>query len=509
MISERTDIKAKEDFRKIQLKIILVFVGIIFLITSFLVVVILGKSNSSIRKSVSSLIGANSRQLEMNINSYLENVEQTVALLFADEDYYLYDETDDRISDYDKIKMEERILNRIVDLGLMENFSDFFIVYADDYKVGWCSHVTGGMFPDGGMYDTFSSYIENTEKQEGWCWGIKGNTDRMYYAKRLNPNGVLVVSFYNKELDKVFHYPEQLQGLTIRLVNDDNQILFSSEAEEIGAKLPDYVQKLSGTETNASVMDDDYLVNVNTCENGWRVICSISTDIILKENQSIQRFTIIFSLCLGLLFVLAGTLLFRRLAKPMNGMVSSLTKKAYYDQLSGVFNKISFEDIVMKRLGTIQDNHRAVLIMFDVDNFKQINDKLGHARGDQVIVGLGRLLKSVCGENTYIGRLGGDEFAIYKEYHKDDADIRSQIEGDMSRLLELYEKEFEGEAQTCNSSLSIGIYVVEGDDVTFQNMYRCVDCALYYSKRHGKNQYTFYSEEMMENHEENESNEKI
>ena len=163
----------------------------------------------------------------------------------------------------------------------------------------------------------------------------------------------------------------------------------------------------------------------------------------------------------------------------------------------------------MKRLETIQDNHRAVLIMFDVDNFKQINDKLGHARGDQVIVGLGRLLKSVCGENTYIGRLGGDEFAIYKEYHKDDADVRSQIEGDMSRLLELYEKEFEGEAQTCNSSLSIGIYVVEGDDVTFQNMYRCVDCALYYSKRHGKNQYTFYSEEMMENHEENESNEKI
>lgn len=404
MISEKDGITTEERFKRLQLQIIFVFSGIIFAVTVFLSVLILGRSNASIRKSVSSLIAANSRQLELNINSYLENVEQTVALLFADETYYLYDETDDSLEEYDKIKIEEQILDRIVDLGLMENFADFCIVYKDDYKVGWCSRVTGAMFPEGGMYDTFSGYASETNSNEGWCWGINDNVDRMYYVKRLNPNAILVVSFYNKELDKVFQYPEQLQELTIRLVNEENRILFSSDEEEIGKTLPEKIQRLLGDETVVSIMDEDYLVNSNTCENGWRVICSIPTEVVLKDNNDMQAFTIFLAICLGILFVMAGMLMLRKVTRPMDGMVSNLTERAHFDQLSGVFNKIYFQDLVSSRRGRRETDTVVVFGMMDVDNFKLINDRLGHAYGDAVITRMGRMLKNIHKEGCLCGK---------------------------------------------------------------------------------------------------------
>lgn len=510
MISEKDGITTEERFKRLQLKIIFVFSGIIFAVTVFLSVLILSRSNASIRKSVSSLIAANSRQLELNINSYLENVEQTVALLFADETYYLYDETDDSLTEYDKIKTEEQILDRIVDLGLMENFADFCIVYADDYKVGWCSRVTGALFPDGGMYDTFSGYASETNSNDGWCWGIQGNVDRMYYVKRLNPNAILVVSFYNKELDKVFQYPEQLQELTIRLVNEHNQILFSSDEEEIGKKLPERIQGLLEDETVISIMDEDYLVNSNTCENGWRVICSIPTEVVLKDNNDMHTFTIFFAVCLGILFVIAGMLMIRRVTRPMDGMVSNLAEKAYFDQLSGVLNKIYFQELVSSRLENRETDKVVVFGMLDMDNFKQVNDRLGHAYGDTVIVRMGQMLKNIYIEDAYVGRLGGDEFAVYKEITLSPGEnIEARIEQGMSTLLEHFDKEFCEERKQCDISLSIGIYVVEDADVTFQDMYTRVDAALYHSKRNGKNQYTIYSEGLLKEQKEMEIDEEI
>lgn len=508
MISERDGITTEERFKRLQLRIIFVFSGIIFMVTAFLSAVILGRSNASIRKSVSSLIAANSRQLELNINSYLENVEQTVALLFADEDYYLYDETAAGLEEYDKIKMEEQILDRIVDLGLMENFADFCIVYADDYKVGWCSRVTSALFPEGGMYDTFSAYTLADNTNDGWCWGIRGNVDRMYYVKRLNPNAVLVVSFYNKELDKVFQYPEQLHDLTIRLVNEQNQILFSSDEEEIGKNLPDRIQTLLGDETVVSIMNEDYLVNSNTCENGWRVICSIPTDVILKDNNDMQKFTILFAICLGGIFIIAGMLMLRRVTRPMDGMVSNLAEKAYFDQLSGVFNKIYFQDQVSNRMEHREANTVIAFSMIDVDNFKQINDRLGHAYGDTVIIRMGQMLKKLYKEGAYVGRLGGDEFAIYKEISFfTGEDVRSRIEQEMQTLLETFDREFYKEHEQCDISLSVGIYIDEDMTVSFQDMYTRADTALYHSKRNGKNQYTIYSEGLLKDQKEMETNE--
>jgi diguanylate cyclase (GGDEF)-like protein len=489
---------AQQRLKKTQTEILLIFAAIIFFETIFLVTVILESSNATIRERVSSLTATNSKQLELNINSYLDKVETTAALLFADESYYEYDATDDSLDSYDKLKIEESIFDRIVDLGLMENFADLGIVYANNHTVGWISHSTEGMFSGDEMYDTFADCITNETTNDGWIFGLNGNIDRMFYVKRLNPNAVLISSFYNRELDSVFKYTQELQDMTIRLADDNDNILFSTQTDEIGSRLPDEISSRLPDETTVTVMDREYLINANICQNGWRVICSIQTSLLLKSNIRLRYIAILFSAALCIAFIAIGLLMIRRITRPIDGVVSNLATKAEFDQLSGLLNKISFEDKVNKSMEYHDMNRRFVFIMLDADNFKQVNDCLGHACGDQVIVRISHLLLNCFDAGTWIGRLGGDEFGICIEYFLDTREMVCQhVERFMKMLFFAFSEEFGKEHSKCELTLSAGVCIADDEiRLNFQTLYRRADAALYVSKRSGKNRYTMYQEGM-------------
>ena len=491
---ERSD----ERFRFFQYEILFVFAMLIIIVTAFLDYVILERSGRAMQEKVSDLTAANSRQIELNINSYLERMETTPTLLFSDEIYYLYDETDESIEDYDKVKSEETIKNRIVDIGLMDNYSDFGVVFADDHKVGWISHGTQDLFKDGGIYETFEGYISNSKKNDGWCFGVNGNTDRMYYIKRLNEHAILVSSIYTRELSSVFVYPEQLEEKEIRFVDEDNVVMYSADAEEIGEKLPAQISNSIDDEAYAvgnssSIITSDYLINVNVCHNGWRVICSVPTEIILKENQQLKSFTLRISGALAIIFVLVGLFIITKLSKPMDGMVSSLQDKAEIDRLSGVMNKATFQENVENELRKNPPDDLAVFVMLDMDNFKQINDRLGHSYGDQVIIRMGKLLRKTYNNQTIIGRLGGDEFALYTGcVDVSREDIETAASEQMDQAIEAFMDEFEYEREKCELSISAGIYIREAAGATFKELYEKADSVLYTSKKKGKGCYTFY-----------------
>lgn len=190
-------------------------------------------------------------------------------------------------------------------------------------------------------------------------------------------------------------------------------------------------------------------------------------------------------------------------------VVESLKEGAEIDSLSGVRNKASFQDAVDSRLGVVGENDIFILVMIDVDNFKQINDKLGHAHGDQVIIRTGKLLKKMYEADSIIGRLGGDEFASFSVCVLSDSDmdetkyneyrdgIIATVSQQLESLQEEFNKEFEEEKSTCNISLSAGVYVSEkstGEKEKFKIIYEKADSALYESKNAGKSRYTIYKE---------------
>jgi len=102
-----------------------------------------------------------------------------------------------------------------------------------------------------------------------------------------------------------------------------------------------------------------------------------------------------------------------RLIKELSGRVRELEKLAMTDELTGLMNRRGFEIELSRALSSARrSNERGVLIYIDLDDFKPVNDQLGHAAGDEVLRYVGRLLAHNIRDTDYIARLGGDEFAV-------------------------------------------------------------------------------------------------
>lgn len=479
----------KNRLQKIQIRIALMIVIIISALAALLASSLMTRMENVMRRYVMDLVATDSRQLELNIDNYIDEVENTVALMFADDKYYGFDPTDESIDDYTKIQEKDEIGKRIVDLGLMKNYSDFAIVYSNDDTIGWMSQTTNALFPDGGIYDKFAGCITDNKTADSWIFGVNGNTERLYYTKRLNQNAVVVVSFYGKELESVFRYPEELKDMSIDLVDSNNCIMYSSDEEEIGNLLPDKIAALAGNDGRSCTLDNDYLVASDTCSNGWRVVCSIPADEVLAMSSGQRQFTIIYTIAIAVVFCAIILFLYNRFSRPVNGIVSNLNEKASTDQLTGLLNKSTFQFLVDEQMKQKGDDEGIAFAMFDLDNFKKINDTFGHPYGDEVLVKTGHLMAGTFGQDHLIGRIGGDEFAICLYYkNKDIDDIKKQAEKEMEKFSTDFKKEFEGNADI---DFSAGIVKAADSETAFDQVYKRADELLYRSKNSGKGRISY------------------
>lgn len=476
-----------------QIKSAIAFSGIfiVLIIVISISFFTISKASDAMTTKASTLISALNVQLKMNIDNYLNELESTGMLIFSDEDYYQYNpsETDD--SDYERIQVESQISDQLVKLGLMKNFGDFCITYESGKNIGKISNSTRELYGTA-LYSEMEKLISRERTADGWGTGYNGDYKRLYYVKRLNPHALLVTSFYTSELQNVFRYPAHMGDMTIRLINADNRIIYSSAAEENGQPMPSNLVSLVNDETAAAIIDASYLVTVNACDNNWRIVCSIPTDVILAENTQLRRNVIFVSVAVALTAVAIVFLLSILISKPYANIVVGLNEKAETDQLTKVLNKVAFEEHAAELIRH-STGAKLAFFMIDIDNFKTINDVLGHQTGDRVLADIGDILRDVFCGSCLVGRLGGDEFAVLITARR--AESCEYFVGlyDTYRiaLQEKFEKQFDQVAVTS----SVGIAVSESGE-EFRQLYRQADTALYHSKRSGKNTCSIYRKDM-------------
>ena len=164
-----------------------------------------------------------------------------------------------------------------------------------------------------------------------------------------------------------------------------------------------------------------------------------------------------------------------------------LEDKADTDLLTDLNNKMATERKIREYMDKYPDK-QGVLFVLDVDNFKKINDTMGHAFGDEVLRSLSVRLQSMFRATDIVGRTGGDEFMVFLK------DIReiSMIEREGKKIEQFFHQFEVGEYVKYSVTASVGAAVFPGDGKTFEELYKSADNALYVSKRHGKNQLTFY-----------------
>ncbi len=172
---------------------------------------------------------------------------------------------------------------------------------------------------------------------------------------------------------------------------------------------------------------------------------------------------------------------------------------AYYDTLTGIPNRTLFYDRLSMALSRVKRNNTSVALLYmDLDNFKLINDSLGHDTGDQLLIEVTKRIQSVIREEDLLSRLGGDEFTLLMEGNncsEEAAALANKIIYTVSEPILLKDLEV-------SVGISIGISIAPYDDLTMEGLIRKADSAMYHSKDNGRGKYSFSSEEIeLRNHE--------
>jgi diguanylate cyclase (GGDEF)-like protein/PAS domain S-box-containing protein len=163
---------------------------------------------------------------------------------------------------------------------------------------------------------------------------------------------------------------------------------------------------------------------------------------------------------------------------------------AHHDTLTGLPNRLLLRDrfdIAVAQAD--RDRAKVALLFLDLDNFKQINDSLGHGMGDQLLVALAQRLRGCIRESDTISRQGGDEFIILMG-GLSEVDVVARV---AQQLLDATAEPFELAGNTLITSVSIGISFYPDDAGDFDSLSKNADGALYHAKDSGRNAYSFFA----------------
>ncbi len=170
--------------------------------------------------------------------------------------------------------------------------------------------------------------------------------------------------------------------------------------------------------------------------------------------------------------------------------LNKLYSLAYFDQLTGVANRIQFNDHLNQAILNTQRHHeQGALLFIDLDGFKSINDQFGHDAGDVLLKIVANRLKAVTRSIDTVARMGGDEFCIILN------EIASQniIVAIIKKILDSIQQPVIYKGNNLSVSASIGIAFFPYDSYENTTLLNMADTAMYQAKRRGKNRYAFYS----------------
>jgi diguanylate cyclase (GGDEF)-like protein/PAS domain S-box-containing protein len=176
-----------------------------------------------------------------------------------------------------------------------------------------------------------------------------------------------------------------------------------------------------------------------------------------------------------------------------------VTYLAHHDPLTGISNRTVFTRELERAAGSLARDKRGFgVILVDLDDFKTVNDTLGHAAGDALLVEAATRLRNLVRRSDVIARLGGDEFAILLP----DTGARREIEGLASRILGEIASIQRIEGAAVSVGASIGVALAPDDAVDTEELLRCADLALYRAKQSGRGTFRFFEREMDRQHRE-------
>jgi diguanylate cyclase (GGDEF)-like protein/PAS domain S-box-containing protein len=183
-----------------------------------------------------------------------------------------------------------------------------------------------------------------------------------------------------------------------------------------------------------------------------------------------------------------GLVLTMRDVTEQHQLEEELKYRAFHDSLTGLPNRLLFQDRAAHALAQARRGAKITGVLFvDLDDFKVVNDTMGHAVGDELLAAVGARLASVVRESDTAARLGGDEFALIMEQVQDAAEVEALAE----RVVEAFSDPFPLQGGPVVTTATVGVATTE-DSADVDQLLRHADLALYAAKAAGKRQWRRY-----------------
>lgn len=168
-----------------------------------------------------------------------------------------------------------------------------------------------------------------------------------------------------------------------------------------------------------------------------------------------------------------------------------IQRLAQHDPLTGLVNRTQCE-LAFQRAIAAKPQEQVALLFIDLDNFKPINDALGHQAGDEVLKQLAAALRSELSEQDIVSRFGGDEFVVILTQWQQ----LSELEQSVQRILQSCQQEFVIQQQKVQLSASVGLTLSPQDGADFHQLCKKADTAMYQAKKMGRNRFCWYHSDM-------------
>ncbi|MCR4944402.1 MAG: methyl-accepting chemotaxis protein [Clostridium sp.] len=334
--------RLKKKFRSsLKAKLIANYIIIALVPTLIVSLVTFSIFKKSIVNRVSDLNTKVNIQTQLGIDNFLYQAENATSLVFGNDKITVFNPSDSEDAfqkQQDKNEIEEYLLS----VSLLQNFTDFSIVYNDGTVIGKTSETTKKLFDMSSVYNELSSEISGIKNKSLWFTGKSGNFNKLYYVKKLNDNSVILASIYTTELDEIFEKIDSEDGSVLRLCDADNNIIYSTSEDEIGTSLSeDIVDNIKGV--NSKTFNSSKYLNIyNTCNNGWKLINSTPEKVLYREITTTGVLTGIITIICIMLAALCGIVLARRISEPINDLVDKMSKAEEGDLT--VLAKVKGED---------------------------------------------------------------------------------------------------------------------------------------------------------------------
>jgi diguanylate cyclase (GGDEF)-like protein len=165
---------------------------------------------------------------------------------------------------------------------------------------------------------------------------------------------------------------------------------------------------------------------------------------------------------------------------------------AHYDALTDLPNRVLFRDQLERELKKISRSGQLAVLYIDIDEFKSVNDSLGHPVGDELLKAVALRLSGCVRETDFVARLGGDEFAIVQTAVKSPADVMDLV----IRIYQAIRIPVECLGHQLVTDASIGIALAPQDGTDLDQLLKCADLAMYGAKSDGRRTYRFFERTM-------------